>query len=273
MLESANFCVCGITSQEQIKALLDTCEATRSKLSKQWLGSDKLDGDKLDGGKAVAWEPKCYIVLHPTAESYLREVGEGQMTAGSSLIEFTGNRLVTRRVDLRADHPEGYLGALAHELTHVVVADRFIERQIPRWADEGMAVLADTKGKQDLHHDDLKVARANRTTFRLVELMQLADYPDPSRQATFYGQSASLVRFLVARGGEQAFVGFLTKSSEIGYDAAVREVYRFAGVAELEQHWSRHLETAATPRVHATPAVVSQASIPEAQAASYAQSR
>ncbi len=174
MLESANFCVCGIASQEQIKALLDTCEATRSGLSTQWLGSDKSGSDKLGrdnldggksgggksgggksgggksgggksgGGKAGVWEPKCYIVLHPTAESYLREVGEGQMTAGSSLIEFAGNRLVTRRVDLRADHPEGYLGALAHELTHVVIAERFIERQIPRWADEGMAVLADT---------------------------------------------------------------------------------------------------------------------------------
>jgi len=263
VLESANFCVGGITTQEQIKGLLDTCEATRSKLSAQWLGR----------GKGGAWDPKCYIVLHPTAESYLREVGEGQMTAGSSLIEFAGNRLVTRRVDLRADHPDGYLGALAHELTHVVVAERFIERQVPRWADEGMAVLADTQGKQDLHHADLGLARANRTTFRLVELMQMENYPDASRQATFYGQSASLVRFLVARGGELAFVGFLTKSNEIGYDAALRDVYKFAGMAELEQHWNRHLETAAAPRVHATPAIVSQASIPAAQAASYAHSR
>jgi hypothetical protein len=213
-------------------------------------------------------------VLHPTAESYLREVGEGQMTAGSSLIEFTGNRLVTRRVDLRADHPDGYLGALAHELTHVVVAERFVERQIPRWADEGMAVLADTQGKQDLHHADLRLARTNRTTFRLVELMQLENYPDATRQATFYGQSASLVRFLVARGGEHAFVGFLTKSHEIGYDAALRDVYKFSSMGELEQHWSRHLDTAAAhPRVHATPTVVSQATIPAVRDTSYAQSR
>ena len=73
-----------------------------------------------------------------------------------------------------------------------MVAERFVERQIPRWADEGMAVLADTQGKQDLHHADLRLARANRTTFRLVELMQLENYPDATRQATFYGQSASL---------------------------------------------------------------------------------
>jgi peptidase MA superfamily protein len=269
-LESANFRVCGIASPEQIKALLDTCEATRSRLSAQWLGSHK-DGDD---DKRGVWEPKCYIVLHPTAQSYLREVGEGQMTAGSSLIEFAGNRLVTRRVDLRADHPEGYFGALAHELTHVVVADHFVERQIPRWADEGMAVLADTQGKQSLHHADLGVARANRTTFRLIELMQLENYPEASRQGAFYGQSASLVRFLVARAGERAFVGFLTKSNEIGYDAALRDVYQFSGVAELERHWSRHLEAAAAPpRVRATPAVVSQASIPAAQPVSYTPSR
>ena len=257
VIESANFRVAGITSQQQIKALLDTCEATRSKLTAQWLGAG-----------TGAWEPKCYIVLHPTADSYLREVGEGQMTAGSSLIELAGDRLVTRRVDLRADHPEGYLGALAHELTHVVIAERFIERQIPRWADEGMAVLADSKSKQDLHHGDLGLARSNRTTFRLIELMQLEKYPEPERQGTFYGQSASLVRFLVAHGGEQKFVGFLKKSSQIGYDAALRDIYKFSGVAELEQHWKRHLETAAVqPSVAGTPVVVSQVTMPAAQAA------
>ena len=259
VVESANFRVCGITSREQIKGLLDTCEATRGKLSAQWLG----------GGKTAAWEPKCYIVLHPTANSYLREVGEGQMTAGSSLIEFAANRLVTRRVDLRADHPDGYLGGLAHELTHVVVADRFIERQIPRWADEGMAVLADTQGKQALHHADLSQARANRTAFRLVELMQLENYPDASHAGGVL-RSERIAGAISGCAWRRA--SFCRLSDEVWTKwATTPRCEKFTNFkhgrigAALEPALGNR---GSAPRVHATPAVVSQASIPAAQSVS-----
>jgi len=230
VVDSENFRVCGITDRKAVEGLSDACEQKRAELQSKWLG----------GATAEAWEPRCHVVLHPTADSYIREVGEGQ-TAGSSLIEFAGKQLSSRRVDLRADHPQGFEDALAHELTHVVVADRFIERQIPRWADEGMAVLADSKTKQSLHRADLDSARTQRATFRLVELLNLETYPEPQRQGAFYGQSLSVVEFLVARSGPETFVKFVERATIAGYDAALKEIYRFDDLAHLEQEWNRHV--------------------------------
>ena len=48
-------------------------------------------------------------------------------------------------------------------MTHVVLADLLNGRQPPRWADEGMAILADTRDKQLLHERDLTAAVAGRT--------------------------------------------------------------------------------------------------------------
>lgn len=232
VIESANFRLCGITNRQALDALAATCEATREQLASKWLGS----------GKRPNWDLKCSIVLHPTAQSYLSEVGDGQMTAGSSLIEFGSDRLVTRRIDLRADHPQGYADALAHELTHVVVAERFIEKQIPRWADEGMAVLADGRAKQDLHLADLALARRQRTIFRVVELLNLEQYPGPERQATFYGQSVSLVKFLVERGGPERFMAFISEATRQGYDKPLRSMYGFETLGQLEQAWLSELD-------------------------------
>jgi hypothetical protein len=232
IIESANFRLCAIADRQTLDALAATCEATREQLCGKWLG-------KCPQG---SWDVKCYIVLHPTAQSYLNEVGQGQMTAGSSLIEFGADRLITRRIDLRADHPQGYAGALAHELTHVVLAERFITRQIPRWADEGMAVLADGPAKQRLHLADLEQARRQRQMFRLVELVNLQQYPSLDRQGTFYGQSTSLVKFLVQRGSPEQFVDFVAQSTTDGYETALRRIYGIETLGQLEQQWLAELD-------------------------------
>ncbi|HWA97359.1 MAG TPA: hypothetical protein VG713_02660 [Pirellulales bacterium] len=189
--------------------------------------------------------------MHPTAQSYLREVGAGQQTAGSSYIELAGNSVYSRRIDLRADHPAGYRDALAHEMTHVVVAERFAERQIPRWADEGVAVLADSASKQRAHLYDLQQAYRRGTTFRLVELFAIQEYPPAERQATFYGQSVSLAKFLLERGTSEQFMLFVEVATNRGYDIAAREVYQLEGLGQLEQQWRAHV---ASPKPVATAA-------------------
>lgn len=234
VVDSANFRVCAIAAEADVRELCQRCERTRGELCEKWLGP----------AVAGPWSLRCHVVLHPTAESYLREVGQGQMTAGSSLIEFEGTTMVTRRVDLRADHPDGFADALAHELTHVVVADRFTELQIPRWADEGMAVLADSPKKQAAHHADLQAARNARKMFRLVELVELEQYPSAAEQATFYGQSASLVRYLVEQRGAREFLAFVDLATRVGYERALREHYQIDGLAGLERTWNRKLDAA-----------------------------
>ena len=46
-------------------------------------------------------------------------------------------------------------GSLASQDTHVILADCFTQQQIPRWADEGLAVLAEPADEQERRAADL----------------------------------------------------------------------------------------------------------------------
>jgi hypothetical protein len=158
-----------------------------------------------------------------------------------------GPRIVARRIDVRADRADWLDGALPHELTHVILADLFVDQPIARWADEGMAVLADTPAKQDQHLAAFHDAFARHNSLRLVQLVGLQEYP-AAGQGVFYGQSVSLVRFLVEQGTPQQFTGFLRQAADAGYDAALRDSYRIDGIADLEDRWKKQVGATADPR-------------------------
>jgi hypothetical protein len=156
---------------------------------------------------------------------------------GSSLVKEVGGRIIARRIDLLEESTDYLSAALPHELTHVILKDRFASKTLPRWADEGMAILADTEAKQKRHDSDLQTALRNQTTFRAAELLLMEDYPSASRFGTFYGQSASLTQFLVARRGAPEFVDFIDCAQKRGFDTAVRECYGFVNLGDLDHQW------------------------------------
>jgi hypothetical protein len=204
-------------------------------LTAKWLGA---------AGAAV-WSPKCDIVLHASDASYSQAVGTGAAgTVASSLIDQQHGRIRQRRIDVRTTDAQWQVTALPHEMTHVVISDRFVGQRLPRWADEGLAILADPAQKQEGHLRDFQRAVAGRNTFRVVELLAMEEYPAAHRWAAFYGQSASLAQFLVRRGTPEQFVNFLHSSLEKGYETALRDTYRIASVAELERAWNSDLTAA-----------------------------
>ncbi|HJT33184.1 MAG TPA: hypothetical protein VJ783_14165 [Pirellulales bacterium] len=232
VVETTNFRFCSHGRLALSAKTLGAAEDLREQLFVRWSG--KPSGQN-------AWRPKCDIILHGTAAAYLRSVPGGEQTLGSSLIDVEGDKVVGRRIDIRADQPGWFNAALGHELTHIVLADLFSGSRVPAWADEGMAVLADPSGKQDGHLRDLRMAQLQRTSFRLVELLALDDYPQTDRHAAFYGQSASLVQYLVERGTPEQFVRFIRSGAASGYEQALRDTYRINGVTDLEHRWRQHV--------------------------------
>ena len=232
--ETENFQICRPVGYKVSAEVAESFETLRQKLCQAWSphATDKC------------WSPKCHVVIHARFEGYLKEVGPGgRQTTGSSLIDFDKDQVVMRRIDIRGDRPGWFAEAVAHELTHVVLADRFAHVQIPHWADEGMAIQADPAGKRHRHGKDLDAALAARREFRLAELLMLSSYPHPSRMGTFYGQSASLVNFLTHLGDKEQLVTFVDLATSRGYDVALREIYDIPGVGALEQQWRRHLRS------------------------------
>jgi hypothetical protein len=233
ILETANFRFCCRGPLAVSAQIVKATESLRLELAEQWLADADPEG----------WKPKCDIVLHSTSDAYLKAVPGGGATVGCSLINTEGGQITGRRIDIRADQAGWFGAALAHELTHIVLADMFPDGRLPAWADEGMAVLADPGVKQNAHLRDLRSAHTQRQTFRLVELFALDGYPSSERQAAFYGQSANLVRYLVNRGTPDQFVRFVRSAADDGYEAAVREVYGLRGVHDLERRWLQQVTT------------------------------
>jgi hypothetical protein len=125
-------------------------------------------------------------------------------------------------------------------MTHVVLADLLGGTQPPRWADEGMAMLADTPDKQSLHERDLREGLNRGLAFSTAEPVTTDTYPHSSRVPDFYGQSASLTAFLVMRDKPSKFIEFLRATQEHGYDQALRETYDIQSLRELERLWRTH---------------------------------
>lgn len=229
--ESPSFVVVSHASQHDARTTARACECWRRSLHAHWCsGSDE-----------AVWSPKCEIVIHPGCQSYLVAVGAGgTQTFASSWIEFARDKKVSkRRIDLRGDGQLG-IAALPHEMTHVVLADLLGGVQPPRWADEGMALLADSTNKQTLHERDLREGLDRGLAFSAAELVAIDTYPHPSRIPAFYGQSASLTAFLVTRDKPSKFIEFLCATQEHGYDQALRETYDIQSLRELERLWLAH---------------------------------
>lgn len=222
-----NFSVFSFVGGPDAEKLGRRAEELRRQLRERWL----------DGAHHVTWSVRCQVVVHGSRTSYSHSVGRGAaQTKGSSLIRTSGGEVSFRRLDLMADG-EAEPSALAHELSHVVLADHFRGNQPPRWADEGIALMSDCDHKQSLHRRDGVNALHRGEQLPLVEILTSQELRDPTRIGAFYGQSLMLVELLVRRHGSSAFFAFLETASQAGYDLALRQCYGLNGIAELEGVW------------------------------------
>jgi hypothetical protein len=140
-------------------------------------------------------------------------------------------------------HIEGPLerllnSVLPHEVTHTVFAYQF-RRPVPRWADEGGAVLSEDEIERNRH--DMIVRQIVNTPGRAIPLQRLfaiRNYPHDMRDVeSLYAEGYSVVDFLVARSNRPAFLVFLDEGTRTGWDHAVQTHYHFNSVNELEQAW------------------------------------
>jgi hypothetical protein len=227
--ETANFRIFHKQDRELVEKVARTAEETRATMTRKWFGKAGDD-----------WSPKCSLYLHETARDYSRITGVSAASPGHSRIETEGERVVSRRIDVRCDTPSMLKSVLPHETTHVVLAGRFGKGPVPRWADEGMAVLTEPGDKLALHKKNLTRSRQDGQLFAVRDLMELDDYPKPRLIGAFYAQSVSLVDYLTRRRGAVAFSQFLREAMRDGYEKALKKHYNFQSFDELEASWSEH---------------------------------
>lgn len=230
--ETSHFRIFHNQSREYVERVAQVCEKMRLELHRKWFGNDGVD-----------WTPKCDLILHASAGDYSRITGVPGTSPGHSRIETdpgTG-RVIGRRMDMHIDNPTMIETVLPHETTHVVLAGMFDRFAVPRWADEGMAVLSEPIDKIEQHRRNLQKALQEGTLFRVPELMNLQDYPAPRRISAFYAQSVFLVDFFVQEKGAQTFVEFLREGLRSNqYEQALRKHYGWS-MTDAEVRWHRYL--------------------------------
>jgi len=232
VIETANFQVSSDESEVRAKSLARHAEALRRELATKWLGEELV----------APWASKCRIVLHSKRASYAAAVGRGgERTVGSSLVQSDRGQVIGRRIDLLGGNENFLTAALPHELTHVVLAERFANQPLPRWADEGIAIFEDSTEKRARHREVVEESWRRGTIPHLSQLMGTDMYPPTDRWGEFYGQSGSLTQFLVEKGSPAALVTFLERAAVIGYDDALRDCYGIDSVAALDAQWRQQL--------------------------------
>jgi hypothetical protein len=119
VVETANFRLWSPFDRQFSAALAKRCEALRTELLSKWWPQSPRE----------PWAPRAEIVIHASAAEYARALGtSGTESSGCTTIQFDEGRAICRRIDLRGDAPGWNVSSLGHEMTHLVVAERFQAR-------------------------------------------------------------------------------------------------------------------------------------------------
>jgi tetratricopeptide (TPR) repeat protein len=231
-VETANFRIIYHESRDLAEQAARVAELTRSSVIRKWFGEE-----------STAWTPKCTIFLFPSASYYSRQTGKSADSPGHSTFRSDPSnpeRVLERRIDLHCDVADMLTHVLPHETTHAVLIGRFGRHVLPRWADEGMAILSEPREKVERYLKNLATLRSRHELFSVSELMSMNDYPDARLVTALYVQSVSMVDFLSSqKGGPQTFTRFVRDGLDRGFEAALQRHYSFRDFRELEERWSQ----------------------------------
>jgi hypothetical protein len=199
-------------------------EIARTSAHRKWFGEVTEDM----GGK-------CLIYLHANRDQYLDQTKMKNTLGHMRTLSVSG--LLSRTIHLPCKDVNDITDVLPHEVSHSVMALRF-QGRAPRWADEGMAMLAESPASVQDYLGRLKRFKKKDSLFALEVLMQTEE-PDHFSTVEYYAQSTSLVQFLTAEKGPQAFTAFLRTYISKGAEPSLKQHYGIGGFADLEKRWQK----------------------------------
>lgn len=232
--ETGSFSVWSHMSRDETMRLARRCEALRGELQRTWLGP----------GEAAPWQPRCAVVVHPRIDDYRRALGGARdVSVGCTTITCDEDRVVFRRIDLRSDADGWEANALPHELTHVVLADRFAGRRLPSWLDEGLAMSSESAALRARRAAVLTDAVQSQRLPALETLLGSDRALSRHDAELHYSISLSLVEHLERQGGHDKLLAFAENLLASGCSAALQATYGIeGGIGEWERRWLASLD-------------------------------
>jgi RNA polymerase sigma factor (sigma-70 family) len=155
-------------------------------------------------------------------------------TGGVTSFQFAEGKATVRRMELQGPLENILTSALPHEVTHAVLG-HWYGRGLPRWADEGAAIMAEGLASRKRHEEALHGLLKEGRLIPLRQLLPRHDYPRDA--AALHAQGYSLTDFLVQAGDRKKFLAFVVQGEQSSWDKAVQKHYGYRTVEELETAW------------------------------------
>ncbi|QJW93337.1 gluzincin family metallopeptidase [Frigoriglobus tundricola] len=245
---SPNFVVHAPTPM-MARVIASEAEFHRRALALKWLGQE-----------LPAWSKPCVVrfTVNHGASGGATTFTFGKNPAGEPV-------LTSASMELRDSFVQALNSTLPHEIMHTVLASHF-GKQLPRWADEGIAVTAESDEEQFNHDVRVRELLNAGRGIRLRALLPMTEYPRD--MIVLYAEGHSLARFLASRPavatvlqdfptvgtmfpitGEDrhrrliAFVQLGTRDNTVeSWSKAAKDVYGFNSIDELEEAWMTSLK-------------------------------
>lgn len=158
---------------------------------------------------------------------------------GATQFAFDRGRVLGQHMNIEGSLDRLLVSVLPHEVTHTVFAYYF-RCPVPRWADEGGAVLSEDEVERGRH--DMLCRQILNTPGRAIPLRRLFALRDyPGDVMALYAEGFSVSNFLVSNRGRQVFLAFVAHGMQRGWDSAALYHYGYNGVDELERAWLEQL--------------------------------
>lgn len=202
---------------EIARRLGDAAERFRKEKAVQWLGKEM-----------PRWPEPCPIKAH------IAMGGPG----GATTFDFANGRVPRQYMDIQGPLDKLLDNILPHEVTHTVFAYHF-RCPLPRWADEGGAVLSENDEERAQHDRICRSILNHDQAIPLRQLFGLREYPHTgSKVLALYAQGFSVTSYLVKAGNRKTFLQFLRDGMQgKDWDRALSKHYRHRTVEELEKAW------------------------------------
>jgi len=179
------------------------------------------------------------VTICPTQESFRRVAGQYGMARVGGIAKSPQGIIIVKAPYLSPDSGD-YPGTLRHELIHVLLARNTDEANVPRWFDEGVAMVL---SKELRWESGLRIARmyAMRRLIPYNELnFAFAPIGDETVFGDAYAQALSMTRYIATCTGPDRFWELVLSMKTIPFEDALRK-YADLTPGSLYDKWRRTL--------------------------------
>ena len=186
-------------------------------------------------------EQQFTVVIANSREEYLKYAGRQIPDWSAGVTSYTHGRIVMKSPSLGKSTVWDYDETLRHEVAHVLIGQNVDPRRLPRWLNEGLAmIVAGQNSIGQMYTLAQYVVRDKLLS--LSEIEQMLHFSQ-EKASLGYAESHSAVKFILSEFPDGTLTQVLGKmrNSDLSWQQSFSEV---TGLSQyyFEQHWRSHLK-------------------------------